>query len=166
MQEISFIHCADLHLDSPMIGLKNLPSSIKHRLQESTFTAFKKIIDEAIQRKVDFVIIAGDIYDGEDRSLRAQIRFRQEMERLEQQGIAVFIIHGNHDHLSGKWIQMKFPDNVHIFPANVSKFEYKKENTKVHLYGFSYESRHLYKRMIDHYQKENEADMIHMLLFV
>ena len=76
MKQLSFIHAADLHLDSPMVGLKYLPADILTRVKESTFTALKRLTAEAILRKVDFVIFAGDLFDGEDRSLRAQSRFR------------------------------------------------------------------------------------------
>lgn len=158
MKEISFIHCADLHLDSPMIGLKNLPSSIRQKLQESTFVAFKNIVDCAIERHVDFIIIAGDIFDVEDRSLRAQIRFRKEMERLQEHHIDVFILHGNHDHLSGKWVSIVFPENVKIFPTDVTMIPYQKGDINVHLYGFSYEQRHLYDRKIKEYKKIEGAD--------
>lgn len=158
MKEISFIHCADLHLDSPMIGLKNLPSSIRQKLQESTFVAFKNIVDCAIKFQVDFIIIAGDIYDVEDRSLRAQIRFRKEMERLQEHHIAVFIVHGNHDHLSGKWVSIIFPENVQLFPSDVTMIPYQKGDINVHLYGFSYEQRHLYDRKIQDYKKIEGAD--------
>ncbi|MED3965544.1 DNA repair exonuclease [Niallia taxi] len=158
MEEITFIHCADLHLDSPMLGLKNLPAPIRAQLRESTFASFRKIVDTAIARQVDFVLIAGDIYDGEDRSLRAQILFKKEMERLKIQEIDVYIIHGNHDHLSGSWLEVSFPDNVHIFPSDVTVFEHKKRNTKIHLYGFSYETRHLYDRRINTYEKTDTAD--------
>ena len=75
MKQISFIHAADLHLDSPMVGLKYLPANILSRVRESTFAALEKLTAAAIDRNVDFVVLAGDLYDGEDRSLRAQSRF-------------------------------------------------------------------------------------------
>ncbi len=86
MKKISFIHAADLHLDSPMVGLKSLPANIYSRVRESTFTALKKITAAAIQHQVDFVILAGDLFDGEDRSLRAQSRLRTEMLKLAEKG--------------------------------------------------------------------------------
>ena len=63
MKQITFIHAADLHLDSPMIGLSHLPKEIFERLKESTFVALKKLVDEAINHQVDFVILAGDLFD-------------------------------------------------------------------------------------------------------
>lgn len=154
---ISFIHCADLHLDSPMVGLKNLPTTIHNKLKESTFTAFKKVIDAAISKKVDFIIIAGDIYDGEDRSIKAQIRFRNEMLRLEEEQIEVYLIHGNHDHLNGSWVQIELPPNVHVFPSMVTVKKYVKNNLSANLYGFSYETRHIKERRIDEYERSDEA---------
>jgi DNA repair exonuclease SbcCD nuclease subunit len=160
MKRVTFIHAADLHLDSPMSGLKHLPPSIFKKLQESTFEAFTKIVDSAIFHNVDFIILAGDLFDGEDRSIRAQTRFRKEMERLAECGIAVYAVHGNHDHMDGRWAHLPLPENVHIFSPEVEVAKHIAENgTSVHLYGFSYPKRHVAERMIDQYSRENGADL-------
>ncbi|MCS0789604.1 DNA repair exonuclease [Cytobacillus pseudoceanisediminis] len=160
MKRVTFIHAADLHLDSPMSGLKHLPPSIFKKLQESTFEAFTKIVDSAIFHNVDFIILAGDLFDGEDRSIRAQTRFRKEMERLAECGIAVYAVHGNHDHMDGRWAHLPLPENVHIFSHEVEVAKHIAENgTSVHLYGFSYPKRHVAERMIDQYSRENGADL-------
>ncbi|UQD51317.1 DNA repair exonuclease [Bacillus methanolicus] len=159
MKEVTFIHAADLHLDSPMTGLKHLPKQIFLRLQESTFHAFRKLIDAALTFNVDFVILAGDLYDGENRSLRAQTRFRKEMERLLERNIPVYIVHGNHDHLGGMWPHFQMPDNVHIFKEHVESKDFQKsDGTTVRLYGFSYPDRHVFDRMITQYKREEGAD--------
>ncbi len=159
MKTVKFIHCADLHLDSPMSGLKYLPEAIFQRLQNSTFKAFTNIIDLAIRTEVDFVVISGDLFDGADRSLRAQAKFRNEMDRLQRYGIQAYIIHGNHDHLGGSWTKMTWPDNVHVFAANieVKKFT-KQDGTSAHIYGFSYPERHVTERWIEKYEKVSGAD--------
>ncbi|MCM3528565.1 DNA repair exonuclease [Cytobacillus oceanisediminis] len=160
MKRVTFIHAADLHLDSPMSGLKHLPPSIFKKLQESTFEAFTKIVDSAIFHNVDFIILAGDLFDGEDRSIRAQTRFRKEMERLAECGIAVYAVHGNHDHMDGRWAHLPLPENVHIFSHEVEVAKHIAENgTSVHLYGFSYPKRHVAERMIDQYSREKGADL-------
>lgn len=159
MKEISFIHAADLHLDSPMVGLKFLPETIFTRMKESTFTALKKITAAAIEQQVDFVILAGDLFDGEDRSLRAQSRLRTEMLKLEEKGIPVYVVHGNHDHLNGSWVGLEMPGNVHVFGSEVeTKALHTKSGADVHLYGFSYPTRHVFERKIDDYQKADGAD--------
>jgi DNA repair exonuclease SbcCD nuclease subunit len=143
-----------------MSGLKHLPPSIFKKLQESTFEAFTKIVDSAIFHNVDFIILAGDLFDGEDRSIRAQTRFRKEMERLAECGIAVYAVHGNHDHMDGRWAHLPLPENVHIFSHEVEVAKHIAENgTSVHLYGFSYPKRHVAERMIDQYSRENGADL-------
>jgi DNA repair protein SbcD/Mre11 len=159
MKKVSFIHAADLHLDSPMVGLRYLPHPIFNRLRESTFAALKKVTTAAIENKVDFVILAGDLFDGEDRSLRAQSRLRSEMLKLEANGIPVYVIHGNHDHLSGSWVQLDLPANVHIFTSEVEiKTLTTKDGALIHLYGFSYPKRHVWDRKIDDYIKHDGAD--------
>ncbi|MCM3602268.1 DNA repair exonuclease [Robertmurraya korlensis] len=159
MKKVKFIHAADLHLDSPMVGLKFLPASIFSRLKESTFVALERIVNKAIEEKVDFVILAGDLFDSEDRSIKAQTRLRNEMKRLQTHGISVFAIHGNHDHLDGSWAHLDMPENVHIFSTEVEKKLYQTANgSHIHLYGFSYPSRHVFERKIVDYRKEEEAD--------
>lgn len=159
MKRISFIHAADLHLDSPMVGLKYLPQDIFTRVKESTFAALKKVTETAILHQVDFVILAGDLFDGEDRSLRAQSRFRTEMLKLAENGIQVYVIHGNHDHLNGSWVHLNMPANVHVFNSEVeAKVLQTKNGAIVHLYGFSYPTRHVYDRKIDDYRKKDGAD--------
>ncbi|WP_342430175.1 DNA repair exonuclease [Neobacillus sp. FSL H8-0543] len=159
MKQISFIHAADLHLDSPMVGLKHLPASILSRVRESTFIALQKVTMAAIDHQVDFVIIAGDLFDGEDRSLRAQSRFRAEMLKLLEKDIPVYVIHGNHDHLNGSWVHLDMPPNVFIFNSkNEIKVLKTKRGDLVHLYGFSYPQRHVFERKIDDYEKVDGAD--------
>ncbi|MEH7012750.1 DNA repair exonuclease [Neobacillus niacini] len=159
MKQISFIHAADLHLDSPMVGLKHLPANILSRVRGSTFAALEKLTAAAIDHNVDFVILAGDLYDGEDRSLRAQSRFRNEMQKLSQKEIPVYVIHGNHDHLNGSWVHLDMPSNVHFFGSEVEmKVFHTKRGETVHLYGFSYLQRHILDKRIDDYQKHDPAD--------
>ncbi|MBU8880021.1 DNA repair exonuclease [Bacillus sp. FJAT-29790] len=159
MKKVTFIHAADLHLDSPMIGLKHLPQNIFRKLQESTFDALTNIVNAALVHNVDFVILAGDLFDGEDRSIRAQTRFRKEMERLAEKNISVFAVHGNHDHMEGNWAHLPMPENVHIFSHEVETVKYSQNGgSSVHLYGFSYPKRHVYDRMINNYSKKEGAD--------
>ncbi len=159
MENITFIHCADLHLDSPFVGLQYMPKEIFKRIQESTFRAFTKVVDAAISKQVDFVIISGDLYDGEDRSIKAQARLRKQMERLQMENIDIFVIHGNHDHLGGGWTTIEMPENVHVFSSDVETFEYiTNKGVKVHLYGFSYPERHVRESKMDQYNKTPGAD--------
>lgn len=112
---LKFIHCADLHLDSPFHGLFAQNRNLQEHLTNATFAAFDSIIDQAIANDVDFVLIAGDVYDGADKSLRAQLHLRGGLGRLAREGIHSFVIHGNHDPLNGWSARVRYPDEVHIF---------------------------------------------------
>lgn len=158
MKEITFIHAADLHLDSPFKGLRKLPEELLKQIKDSTFESFQRLIDEAITREVDFVLFSGDLYDGENRNLRTQVKFRKEMKRLEQHGIQVYIIHGNHDHLGGKWISIEQPNNVHIFSGQSEVKEFKKDDSTTYIYGYSYPTQHVNQSIVDKYVKKEGAD--------
>lgn len=160
---LKFLHCADLHLDSPFKGLTYLPKRIFERIQNSTFTSFTKIASLAIREQVDFIVVAGDIYDGESRSLRAQTLLKKELERLGENKISVYMIHGNHDHLEGKWIDLDWPENVHIFPGGNPESVpfYKNGKLAAMLHGFSYEKRSVPDNRIAYYPEKMD-DVCHI----
>lgn len=159
MNSITFLHIADLHLDSPFSGLANLPTKVFKRIQESTFASLTRLINIAIEKKVDFVVIAGDLFDGEDRSLRAQSRFRKEMERLKERNIEAFVVHGNHDHLGGNWPHFEWPSNVHVFQnENIDVIPFiKNGETMANIYGFSYAKRAVLENKTSSYEKRDDA---------
>lgn len=161
---IRFIHAADLHLDSPFVGLKHLPSWLFERLRESTFLAFSRLISFAIKEQVDFVLLAGDLYDGEERSLKAQLRLKKEFERLQQASIDVFVIHGNHDHMGGKWLDLQWPDNVHVFSSNQveMKIYHKNKKPAAYIYGYSYPTRSVVENMTANYRKQDNSTVHHI----
>jgi exonuclease SbcD len=115
MDSMRFIHAADLHLDSPFRGLANADPGLRESLQSATLGAFDAIVDHTIQSKSDFLVIAGDLYDSRDRSLRALVAFRRQMERLAERDISAYIVHGNHDPLNGWGSEFLLPPNVTTF---------------------------------------------------
>jgi len=162
MKSIRFFHVADLHLDSPFKGVTSMPSHQLKTLRESTFEAFQTLIQTAVEEKPDFVLIVGDIYDGEDRSLRAQHKFQQGMELLNQHQIPVYLCHGNHDHLGGKWTRFKLPPNVHVFDKKPEKALIHIRQQDVYITGFSYKERHVKESMMASYEEATDKDAIHI----
>ena len=142
-KSISFIHAADLHLDSPFKGLANLPEHIFRAIHNSTFAALNRLVDSAIAKKVDFVLLIGDLFDNEKQSLKAQIRLRRAFEKLQFYDINVYLSYGNHDFINGNVHPVRYPDNVFIFEKeHISHFTYEKDAEKLAaIYGFSYENR-------------------------
>ncbi|MBO8156173.1 MAG: DNA repair exonuclease [Bacillaceae bacterium] len=165
MREVlRFIHAADLHLDSPFKGLSAVPDNIFQDIKSSTFKALKRLIDDAIECQVDFVLIAGDLFDEESRSLKAQLKLRKELERLREHGIQVFISHGNHDPVGGDYLEVKWPENVHVFPdERIRSIPYIKNGRHLaNIYGFSYETRAIHDAKINEYMADSNPDIYHI----
>lgn len=162
MEPIRFIHTADLHLDSPFKGMSGLPEARWKQLRDSTFEAFDRLIAYALAEQPDFMLITGDIYDGEDRSIRAQHRFRTGMQQLAEKRIPVFISYGNHDHLDGRWTRFELPDNVHVFGSSVEQIELELQGSKIKIAGFSYPKRHVREAVIEQFPEANLDDYYHI----
>ncbi|WP_313893090.1 DNA repair exonuclease [Psychrobacillus sp.] len=162
MTEIRFLHIADLHLDSPFKGISAIPKNRWQNIRESTFEAFTRIIEYAVENKPDFVLIVGDIYDGENRSLRAQHLFQKGMDALQTAGVPVFICYGNHDHLSGSWVRFQLPDNVYVFGENVETKWLEVKGKNVQITGFSYKERHVREAMHVNYPQAGDANEFHI----
>jgi DNA repair exonuclease SbcCD nuclease subunit len=158
MTPFRFLHTADLHLDSPFRGLAELSPIMQSALRDATFRAFERIVDLAIARDVDGVLIAGDVYDAVDRSLRVLTRLRQQCERLGERGIEVYICHGNHDPLSGWGARFTLPDNVHSFGSAVEAYPLRRQGREVaRVYGISYETERVLDNLAAKFRKEPEA---------
>ena len=125
---LSFVHAADLHLDSPFTGISGIDPELGERLAKATFQAYEAVIELCMDEEVDFLLIAGDVYDSADKSLYAQVRFIEGLRKLDAAGIQVFICHGNHDPLNGWSASLKWPENVHIMGGDAAEVvEFKKE---------------------------------------
>lgn len=153
---MKFIHTADLHLDTPFRGLQLDDPGILKKIRNSTFDAFENIVDIAIKQEVDFVIIAGDLYDSQVQSVRAQLFLNEEFKRLKEANITVYIVLGNHDFAKSQIGNFEFPDNVFVFPSDVKSFYHTaKDGTKVEIVGFSYQDRWITEDMVSRYPKKH-----------
>lgn len=115
MPNFRFLHAADLHLDSPLRGLEADPTAPAELIRGATRRTLGKLIDLAIEEKVDFVVIAGDIYDGDWPDFGTGLFFANQMRRLTQANIPVFAIRGNHDAANRMTRSLRMPPNVIIF---------------------------------------------------
>jgi DNA repair exonuclease SbcCD nuclease subunit len=118
MNRIRFVHTADIHLDTPFKGLSYINNELAAKLKKSILQAFKNTIDLCIQKKVDFLLIAGDIFESRQRSLSAQLQFLAEINRLNEYNIPVYMVCGNHDPLNSWLHEFKLPPNLHRFSAD------------------------------------------------
>lgn len=122
-RQLTFIHAADLHLGAPFRGLRALSGVWAQRLAEAIPEAYDRIIDVAIERQVDFVVIAGDIFDDARASYADYLRFFSGVERLGEAGIPAYLCTGNHDPYAS-WQQDFFalPENAVMFEADRPSF--------------------------------------------
>jgi DNA repair exonuclease SbcCD nuclease subunit len=134
---MKFIHCADVHLDTPLQGLAEYPGAPLKDIRNATRRAFEKVLDAAISESVDFLIIAGDLYDTGLKSFESALFFNKQMARLADAGIDVYLIYGNHDAASKLIKQLRPPKNVHVF-RSTEAHTFKSDKLRVAVHGQSF----------------------------
>jgi DNA repair protein SbcD/Mre11 len=144
----SFLHAADLHLDTPFTTIRSVPDAVAQALREASLRAWDRLVDTAVEREVAFVLLAGDIYDGAERGVRAQLRFRDGLERLDAAGIRTFLVHGNHDPVKEGWVAIdRLPPLAHRFAgaddcgSGVESVTFEVDGRPVTVHGVSFAER-------------------------
>jgi DNA repair exonuclease SbcCD nuclease subunit len=112
---LRFLHAADIHLDSPLRGLERYEGAPVEEIRGATRRAFENLVALAIEEAVDFVLLAGDIYDGDWKDYNTGLFFTGQMGRLNEAGIPVFLIAGNHDAASQITKALRPPPNLQVF---------------------------------------------------
>ncbi len=133
----SFIHAADIHLDSPMLRLEGYEGAPVEQIRQATRRALDKLIELAISEKVDFVLISGDLYDGDWKDYNTGLFFLSRMARLTDAGIGVYIVAGNHDAANKMTRSLRMPEGVHTFdPLSPSTFHIEHAAAAIHGQSF------------------------------
>lgn len=107
-----FLHAADMHLDSPLRGLERYEGAPVEAMRQATRQAFANLVQLALEEAVAFVLIAGDLYDGDWKDYNTGLYFTAQMAKLREAGISVYLIAGNHDAANRMTRSLKLPDNV------------------------------------------------------
>ena len=137
-----FIHAADIHLDSPLRGLSRYESAPVESIREACRRAFENLVDLAIEEKVAFVLLAGDLYDGDWKDYSTGIFFNRLMGRLGRNHISVYIVAGNHDAANRMTKALENPANLTIFSSRkVEKIEL--DELAVTIHGRSFGTQHV-----------------------
>ncbi len=133
-----FLHAADIHLDSPLRGLGRSEDLPADEIRGASRRALDNLVKLAIDERVKFVLIAGDVYDGDWKDYNTGLWFVGRMARLREAGIKVFLIRGNHDAANKMTAHLPLPDNVHSFPTDkVSSKRIDELDVIVHGQGFA-----------------------------
>ncbi|MFO7714403.1 exonuclease SbcCD subunit D [Desulfosarcina sp.] len=112
---IKFIHSADIHLDSPLHRLEVYDGAPVDRIRQASRRAFENLVNLALGEAVDFVLIAGDLFDGTWRDYNTGLYFISQVRRLTTAGIEVFMVAGNHDAAGRMTRLLPYPEKVHLF---------------------------------------------------
>ncbi len=112
---IKFLHAADTHLDSALHGLERYEGAPVEEIRSATRRAFDNLVELAIEEEVAFVLLVGDLYDGDWKDYNTGLYFMDRMGRLQEAGIRVFMVAGNHDAASQITKHLRLPDNVTMF---------------------------------------------------
>ncbi|GKT09473.1 DNA repair exonuclease [Desulforhabdus sp. TSK] len=118
---IRFIHAADAHIDSPMKGLEAHDGAPVDLLRGATRRAFENLIQLALDESIDFLALAGDLYDGDWKDYSTGLFLRGQLVRLRDRGIPVFLVSGNHDAASVITRKLSLPENVHFFSTRTAE---------------------------------------------
>lgn len=155
MSSFRFIHTADIHLDSPLRGLARHEGSAAEQIRSATRQAFDTLVSQAIEEEVAFVIIAGDLYDGEWRDFQTGLFFSHQMGRLGKAGIEVFLLYGNHDSESQITKRLTLPDNVKVFPSR-KPGTFERDDLRVAIHGQSFRQRDVTENLVLRYPEPFE----------
>ena len=118
-KRVTFIHASDLHLGAPFRGLRALSSKWANRLLSAIPESYDRMVDAAIARDVDFVVVSGDIFDSARPSYGDYLHFFEGLERLGEAGIPVYLITGNHDpYTSWQHDFFSLPPNATMLPGD------------------------------------------------
>ncbi|EJC83853.1 DNA repair exonuclease [Rhizobium leguminosarum bv. trifolii WSM2297] len=137
-----FIHTADLHLDSPLRSLALRNADLADLVSDASRQALVAIVDLCLEERVDALVIAGDLYDGEQTSMKTARFLASQLERLHRAGIYVFKIRGNHDAMSKIARELVMPDTVKIFGGHAEIVEATKGSLSVAIHGMSFAKPH------------------------
>ena len=145
-----FLHAADLHLDSPLRGLDRYDGAPVERLRTATRAALDRLVDRALSERVDFVLLAGDIYDRDWQDFHTGLFFREQMVRLGRADIRVFIVQGNHDAQGVISRQLLLPANVTVFSSRTAQ-TVRIDELSVAIHGRSFPERAVDEDLVPSY---------------
>jgi DNA repair exonuclease SbcCD nuclease subunit len=137
----TFLHAADVHLDSPLRGLERYDGAPVDHIRGACRKALKNLVQLALDEKVDFVLLAGDLYDGDWRDFNTGLFLVGQMARLKDAGIRVFTLAGNHDAANKMTRSLTLPDNVKVLSSKRPEtFSLDDFDVRIHGQGFATEA--------------------------
>ncbi len=139
MPGFSFLHAADLHIDSPLLGLDRYEGAPVTEIRLASRRAFENLVELALREGVAFVVLAGDVFDGDWRDYNTGVFLNGQLARLAHRGVHVFLVQGNHDAESVMTRSLKLPPGSRVFGVDAPETVHLEEH-RVVLHGQSFAS--------------------------
>ena len=136
----TFLHAADLHIDSPLESLGGKDPAVAERFARANRAAVEALVEETLSSGAKFLIIAGDIFDGDWKDVSTGHFFVRALGRLHQAGVPTYLIKGNHDADSQMSRDLPYPASVHVFSTRKAETQLI-EPLRVALHGRSFAKR-------------------------
>ena len=154
MAAYRFVHTADVHLDSPLRSLALRNQDLAELIGNATRQAFVRTIDLCLEEQVDALLLGGDLYDGEQTSMKTARFLAEQLHRLDQAGIETFIVRGNHDAMSRITRELTLPDTVTVFKGRADAVEARRHSTgsQVVIHGLSFAQPQVPQSLISKYR--------------
>jgi DNA repair exonuclease SbcCD nuclease subunit len=135
---MKFVHAADLHVDSPLRGLDRYEGAPATRLRAATRRALENLVALCLDEQADFLLLAGDVFDGSWKDYSTGLFFAAQMARLREANVPVVLVRGNHDAASSIVKALRLPDNVRELSSRKPEtVELRDANAAVHGQSFS-----------------------------
>ncbi|MDP2087125.1 MAG: DNA repair exonuclease [Gemmobacter sp.] len=146
-----FVHTADLHLDSPLVSLALRNPDLAAELGTATRMAVTRIVDLCLAEAVDALLIAGDLWDGSQTSAKTPRFLKQELGRLSDAGIRVFLIRGNHDAASKIRKELELPPGTTLFGTKAGTEQFEADGQMIAVHGVSFGEGAVPESLLPHY---------------
>ncbi|RXG90044.1 metallophosphoesterase family protein [Bradyrhizobium zhanjiangense] len=140
MPAFRFVHAADIHLDSPLRSLALRNPELAELIGNASREVFVRIVDLCLDERVDALLLAGDLYDGDQTSMKTARFLAEQLRRLHDAGVRVFIIRGNHDALSKITKELVLPGSVTVFGGRADAVEMSRDRGErpIWVHGLSF----------------------------
>ncbi|AZO82144.1 MULTISPECIES: DNA repair exonuclease [unclassified Bosea (in: a-proteobacteria)] len=154
-----FVHAADIHLDSPLRSLALRDPDLADLIGNATRRAFVRVVDLCLDEQVDALLLAGDLYDGDQTSMKTARFLAEQLRRLHEAGIRVFVIRGNHDALSRISKELTLPDSLKLFGGRAEAIAIERSNGQfpIAIHGLSFAQPHAPESLIGKYKPPIEG---------
>lgn len=150
---LTFLHLSDLHLD----GIHRRHGK---RLNEAIKASFRHAVEDAIEQKLDLVLITGDLFDHKHLTYATESFLMQCFNRLARRGIPLYYGLGNHDYLDRVrgFGALSLPENVVVFdrPEARTVAAVTGGGTPYRIVGSGYDRRWIEEDVVSSYPEKQD----------